>query len=120
MGTMAGMDDAGIWAKRVADWRASGLTAPEYSAANGLSVNRLRYWAYKRRGSDAAATGGERPTVAPTLARVVPIRERSGGSAERESLVVEVGTARVYVGRGFDRAVFAEVVDVLVGDGGRR
>jgi len=81
-------------------------------------LNRLRYWAYKRQRTKAPAAA-ERATTAPVLARVVPIRETSGIRPQVEPVVVEVGGARIRVGRGFDRAVLAEVVDVLARAGGR-
>jgi hypothetical protein len=109
-----------MWAKRVAEWRASGVTAAEYCSANGLSLSRLRYWAYKRGGSEVSAGGRERVTFAPRLARVVATRERPSTGSAGDGVVVEVGGARVHVRRGFDRAVLAEVVDVLVNEGGRR
>ena len=114
------MDKASIWSARVAEWRASGQTAPEYCAANGLSVHRLRYWAYKRSGSStttAKSTGDSGP--GPTFARVVPTRPGSVENPSPGGIVLEVGEARVRVGRGFDRETLAELVELL-GRGGSR
>jgi len=35
------------WAKRIADFRASGLSATQWCAANGLKIHQLRYWLKK-------------------------------------------------------------------------
>lgn len=59
---------ASIWQKRVAHWRASGLTAHAYADQNNLSLERLRYW--------SARIGRE--TRAPQL---LPVHVRPSGPA---------------------------------------
>lgn len=114
------MDDANIWRKRVADWRASGETAADYCEERGLSLSRLRYWAYKRpRGKTPAIRESTEPAAAPAFARVV----RAGGTKpqrdEAVAIVLEVDGARVHIGRGFDREALADVVAVLRAGGAR-
>jgi hypothetical protein len=42
------MADRKTWAKRVAAWRASGMTCREYAESEGLGAWRtLRYWAWR-------------------------------------------------------------------------
>lgn len=106
------MADAAVSRKRVAAWRASGLTAAAFFVEQGLELRSLRYWTYRRR-RDAEA-------VAPLpvrLARVV--RGEAPPRADGAALVVEVGRARISVARGFDRATLAAVLDVLGADGAR-
>jgi hypothetical protein len=45
-----------IWVKRVARWRESGQTAPDFAAAHGLSVDRLRHWGWRLEKERYAAT----------------------------------------------------------------
>ena len=41
------MADAKTWAKRVAAWRGSSLTAGEFATKVGVSPRTLRYWAWR-------------------------------------------------------------------------
>jgi hypothetical protein len=45
-----------IWVKRVARWRESGQTAPDFAAAHGLNVDRLRHWGWRLEKEREAAT----------------------------------------------------------------
>lgn len=38
-------------------WRNSGMTQEEFARVNNLSVHRLRYWLYKRKGSNQGSDG---------------------------------------------------------------
>lgn len=98
------MADAETWAKRVAEWRASGLTAGEFAAGRGFGGSTLRWWA-SRLGREQSA-----------FVRVVtaPSAEVRDGPVE-----VHVGEARVVVRSGFDRATLAEVLAVLRGSSAR-
>jgi hypothetical protein len=56
------------------------------------------------------------PRPATTESRVVALLPRSstpGASPAAGELVIEVGSVRVRVGPGFDRALLAEVIGVL-------
>lgn len=101
-----------MWAKRVAEWKASGLTSESYCEGKPFTAGGLRHWSHRLR---------EREQPAPVrMARVVRISElKSPGPAGRTpsgvapDLVVEIGTARIAVRPGFDRATLADVVEVL-------
>ena len=89
------MAKASEWAKRVADWRASGQTAAEFSEAHGYPVASLRYWSSKL-GQENATGSGRRQTPVVRLARVtqavlgeLPLR------AAR--MIIEVDGARLTV-----------------------
>jgi hypothetical protein len=95
------MSDDGTWARRVAEWRASGEPATTFSGGRGFSSSALRYWAKRLE--------RERPkTVA--LARLV---RADGVGGDGREILIEIGRARVSVGRGFDRETLHAVVEVL-------
>lgn len=96
------MADAKTWAKRVAAWRASGLSAPEYTRRSRLSASTLRYWAWKL---GREQEGFVRVRTAP------PAPE----APTRDALVLEVGGLRVVVSRDFDREALGQLLDVLRG-----
>lgn len=91
------------WAQRVAEWRASGQTAGEFAAGRGFAASTLRWWSSRLR----------RQT--PGLVRVVAASDspRGAGSRGAGSIELEVGEVRVHVRAGFDRALLAEVLEVL-------
>ena len=95
------MADAKTWSKRVAAWRASGLSAPAFARRSRLSASTLRYWAWKL---GRESEGFVRVTTAPAEPREVTV-------------ALEVGGVRVVVSRDFDREALAQVLDVLRGRG---
>jgi hypothetical protein len=96
------------WAARVEAWRASGETAPVFCKGKGFSPGGLRYWASR------LGLGGQGVPGKPVrVARVV----RAPAPAAETPLVIEVGSARVGVRRGFDPEALRAVLEVL---GGRR
>ncbi len=103
------MSDEAIWRKRVDEWRSSGLPTTRFTEGRGYSASALRYWA-KVLEKRAALT--KAPPV--RLARLVreDIVEGDGlGDAAR--IAIEVGRARVSVGRGFDRATLRAVLEIM-------
>lgn len=100
------MADRETWAKRVAEWKASGLSSPAYCAGKEFTAGGLRHWAHR------LAHGGERrPRV--RLAKVVRAPKSPSLADASADLVVEVGAARLVVRSGFDRSALAAVLDAL-------
>jgi hypothetical protein len=110
---LRGMADAEAWSKRVAEWRASGLTAKEFCAKHDLPVSGLRNWTYRVRAAEK--------TSEPSAVRLVPVTVRPADapvSAPRVepaklALTVELGAARIVVPAGVDRATLEMVLDAL-------
>ena len=111
-------DKKTMWQSRVAEWRASGKTAEEFSTGQGYTAGTLRWWASRLRRD--ARSG--RPTI--RLARVA----RSGrtGSSEVASrpqggVVIELldMSARVLVETGVDRDTLGTVLEVMRAGGGQ-
>src|SRR5208337_5139988 len=108
-------EKAMTWAKRVAEWKASGLTSEQYCAGRDFTAGGLRHWSHRL----GKTVGREVATPAVRLARVVR-RQRTATPVERVAeptgdvrLVVEVGEARVVVPRGFDAVTLGAVLEVL-------
>ncbi len=106
------MADRETWAKRVAEWKASGLSSPEFCTGKEFTAGGLRHWAYRLEHGDPPRRRRVR------LARVV--RTRTGAHAPASSgdrpteIVVEIAGARILVQPGFDRETVAALVEVLV------
>jgi hypothetical protein len=110
---LRGMADAEAWSKRVADWRASGLTAKEFCAKHDLQLSGLRYWTYRLRAAEKASE--------TSAVKLVPVTVRpedaapSTPSTERsESVItVEIGAARIVVPTGVDGETLKVVLKLL-------
>jgi hypothetical protein len=102
------MADRKTWAKRVAAWRASGLTARAYAEREEVSERTLRYWAWrlKRKARPAELVRVVRAAgVEPVEAMPSPL--------PRTDVVLVVGNARVRVQVDLDRETLARVFEVL-------
>ena len=132
------------WARRVTEWRSSGLTSTAYCEGKPFTAGGLRHWAH-RVGKEQQRKAGEpavrigRVVRAPAPASPVSAAgspagreaaaagEQAAAPGERvasapvsEALVVELGAARVMVRPGFNQATLAAVLEVLAARGGAR
>lgn len=94
-----------IWSERVRSWRQSGESATVFARGKDYTASTLRYWASRLR----------RTSAAPRIVQLVPTAKVPDATPAAADLVVEVGTARVRVRRGFDPELLAEVVRALGG-----
>lgn len=99
---MRGMADRETWAKRVASWRASGLTAAEYSVGRGFAPSTLRFW--------ASRLGRQRQVVRVVRAESAPIALQGAPLTEIE---LSVGGTRVQMRFALSREQVAGVLHVL-------
>jgi hypothetical protein len=90
------------WSAIVAEYRASGQTATEFSLDRQVSVHSLRYWSHRFKAPQPE------PPKDVRLARLV----RDDGSRDAE-IVIERSGIRVHVGAGFNRATLRAVLEVL-------
>jgi transposase len=116
------MAKASEWRERIAEWRASGLSAVKFAEMRGYSAQQVWKWAAKIRKTDAAgAAEAAGPTRASSdapysipLARVVRAPKPEFGErppAPAGAMAVEVGGMRLVVPAGFDRRTLAMVLD---------
>jgi transposase len=104
------MADQATWAKRVLEWKASGLSSPAYCKGKPFTAGGLRFWAHR-----LAHMAGRASSVV-RLARLRRVRARGSEVFEEprlEPLIVEIGSARVVVRPGFDRSTLAGVLEAL-------
>lgn len=92
------------WEARIAAYRTSGQTMKVWCVEQGIKVDQLKYWLYKRNRSvrtEASATW-------------LPVRvDASTEMSEEASLAVQVGTARIEIQPGFSATLLREVVRAL-------
>ena len=101
------MADRETWAKRVSEWRSSGVSARAYCEGKEFTEGGLRYWAYKLDGRPRT----RRIRIAKVV-RAASLRLNEGHGPE-PALLLEVGAARIGVSPGFDRETLAGILEVL-------
>ena len=110
------MATADQWLERVREWKASGLTASEFSARRGLKAKQLNTWAWKL-GKTSKEEGS--PVEAPVqFVKLVPQRRpdtKVADRIDRKSCGVRIvaGGVVVEVQSGFDHGVLLEVLNAL-------
>jgi hypothetical protein len=117
------MANATKWERRVAAWKASGLSSEVFCKGKPFTAGGLRHWAHRLRQKPGDTT--RRPVI--RIGRVVrratlaarPPMVSPGGEETLSAIVVELGAARVAVRPGFDQATLAAVLEVLWARGGR-
>lgn len=91
-----------LWQERINSYRNSGLTMEDWCAANGFTLDQLKYWLYKGRKKS--------PTqAAPTFLPVAV----SSSEPVAFALWIHVGSARIEVTSGFEPQLLREVVEAL-------
>jgi len=118
------MARASEWREKIAEWRASGLSAAKYAESRGCSAHQVWNWAARFRKEDevraarAAEAAGPAQAVSVTghsipFARVLraPKQEVAEKMGPASAMAVEVFGMRLVVPRGFDRATLAMVLD---------
>lgn len=108
------MADQETWAKRVSEWRSSGLTSTAYCEGKPFTAGGLRYWAHR------LSRGRQQDRPAVRVARLVRVSELKAPSHDERSragavadVVVEIGAARIAVRPGFDRTTLTAVLGIL-------
>jgi hypothetical protein len=100
------MTRASEWATRVAAWRASGKTAKDFCKGRDYAASRLLWWS-----SDLNRRGGARAAgKAVVLTRVV---RKTESSRAQVAAVVHLGSIRVEIPAGADRATVSTVLEIL-------
>lgn len=104
------------WAKRVARWQSSELTAKEFAAEIGVNAHTLSHWKWQL-GRQTAATKTARPRRSESSAAAVSFAELAiepagllmSGSIE---IVVDAGLV-IRVGKLFDEDTLRRVLGVV-------
>src|SRR5690606_28571312 len=101
------------WAKRVARWQASGLTAKQFAAKIGVNPRTLSHWKWVLAKDERGASSGRRGRTkrAPVSFTEVVIEPAMTGAATIE--IVLRGGQVVRVGSLVDEETLRRVLDVL-------
>ena len=91
-----------VWAKRVAAWKSSGLTASKFAQKHRLVEGSLSWWSWK--------LGTERKKAAP----VSPLTfVEMTTSTRSEAIELVVGAIQIRVPADFDENALGKVLDVV-------
>jgi transposase-like protein len=123
---VAGREGREVWAKRVARWRESGLTAKEFAADMGVNAHTLSHWAWQlgAAGDQAADRHRRTTTKRPAPAKWVEVISRDHGnggsppaaaaSARSSSFeLVLAGGRRLRVPPDFDSEALGRLLTVV-------
>ncbi|AGA60106.1 hypothetical protein Theco_4110 (plasmid) [Thermobacillus composti KWC4] len=97
-----------LWAARIADFRASGLTMSAWCAANHCTIDQLKYWLYKAKNLPSSPS-----SASPTRWVPLMVADPHPQSDAPPSLVVCIGKARIELQTGFDPGLLRDVVRAL-------
>jgi len=96
------------WQERISAYRASGLTLKAWCAANGCTIDQMKYWLYKSKVPNSSTT--TLSTDSAQKPRFVPLAVSPDVEA---SLLLRVGPAQIELRPGFDPRLLREVVKAL-------
>lgn len=104
----------------MAEWKASGLTAAEFTAGKGYAAATLKWWSSRFNTGDAVASSARRDEPRPSgvlsLVRLIP-KEGAANAAvatpAETPVVLDFGRARLELRRGFDAETLRAVLGVL-------
>jgi hypothetical protein len=97
-----------LWAARIADYRASGLTMSAWCAANQCTINQLKYWLYKAKNMPPSPSSASSPRWVP-----LTVADSQPKAPVSSALVVCIGQVRIELHPGFDPQLLREVVHAL-------
>lgn len=113
------LEASSVWPERVAEWRASGLSARVFCEKRGISAHTLRHW--RRRLLDAERRAS--PTsIQLARVQVAPVRKdiRRPAPGTSSGVTLVIGEVRVALDREFDRPTLEAVLEVVTTGGGWR
>ncbi|MCF8012227.1 MAG: helix-turn-helix domain-containing protein [Clostridiales bacterium] len=97
-----------MWKARVAEYRASGQSVREWSAANNVNPGQLWYWLRKYTINEENIPSEKSPQWLP-----VEVNEQSRTMDNDNLVLIRVGEASIEVKPGFDPALLSDVVRAL-------
>lgn len=90
-----------VWSKRVAQWKASGVTAGEFARRHKVSEASLKWWSWKLGAARKKASVSPLTFVEMTAA------------VRREAIELVVGAIQIRVPAEFDETALGKVLDVV-------
>ena len=114
------------WARLVARWKRSGLSAGEFGVKVGVDARRLHWWSWALRKRDGIRDSTPAPTeVIPTFLPVhlveppVPLESAPPPAQNPVEIVVDERLS-IRVASGFDEETLRRVIDLVASTTGRR
>ena len=92
-----------VWAKHVAQWKSSGLTAAEFAQRHKVGEASLKWWSWK--------LGSSRKKADVTMSPLTFVEMT--GAMQRDAIELVVGAIQVRVPADFDDAALSRLLDVL-------
>ena len=107
-----------MWVERIEEWTRSGQSATEFAEGKPFTSGTLTWAASRLR--NGARGSNKRRASRPRAGRQAKIQmaevvRRPPTAATAESLVLEVGGAKILVKRGFDQMLLRDVMRALGG-----
>lgn len=107
-----------MWVERIEEWTRSGQSAADFAEGKPFTSGTLTWAASRLRNGARSRSKG--PASRPRAARqrkiqMAEVVRRPSRAAAVESLVLEMGGARILVQRGFDQLLLRDVMAVLRG-----
>lgn len=107
-----------MWVERIEEWTRSGQSATEFAEGKPFTSGTLTWAASRLR--NGARGSSKRRASRPRAGRQAKIQmaevvRRPPTAATAESLVLEVGGAKILVKRGFDQMLLRDVMRALGG-----
>lgn len=90
-----------VWSKRVAQWKASGLTAAEFARRHKVVEGSLKWWSWQ--------LGAARKKAAVSPLTFVEMT----APLQREAIELVVGAIQIRVPAEFDENALGKVLDVI-------
>jgi transposase len=98
-----------VWAKRVEQWRKSGLSAEDFAAREGIKSKQLGWWRWKLKSSASDPAASRPPQFLPV--RVVTPVACPPGATDPVEIALPNGRV-VRVTAGFDAATLERVLEI--------
>jgi hypothetical protein len=109
-----------MWVERIEEWTRSGQSAAEFAEGKPFTSGTLTWAASRLRNGDRGSSRRRASRPRPERQAKIQIAEvvvrRPARAAVGQSLVLEVGGAKVMVQRGFDRTLLRDVMLALRGE----
>lgn len=92
------------WDRRIALYRASGLSQSKWCEINEISIHKLKYWLYRIDSPQSIQESNN---------KWIPVALEESNEQQHETLQIKVGSAAIEVKIGFNPTLLADVVKAL-------
>lgn len=101
-----------VWAERIIDCRASGLTAVAWCAANHVKIDQYKYYLQQQRKVEQPAAQSAAPATR-WLSLEADASSPLKTNSSQKTLLIKIGNATIELHPGFDPELLTEAVRAL-------